>query len=137
MSKKLKQSVEFQKLNAGALVNLCARHPCKDRFENPFCPRIPVTNRIFNQFSRAVDEPVVNSPAIDSNTPDGDAQRARPFTRFPRAGFYLVKDLREVPTQMPTLQFRWVIKASYLFKQQFSWRCAGQKHAPASRSEIN
>jgi hypothetical protein len=133
----LKQSIHFQQLNAGVLVNLCARHNFKDLFDASLRPAIAVTNRLLNQVSRRINQSVIDAPAINTDTPDWSAKSTRPFTRVPHADLYLSEDRGEVPTQMPTILRGRIMKPSHLLEQQFSRRCARQKHAPASRSEIN
>jgi hypothetical protein len=112
VSSQLKQSIHFQQLNAGAPVNLCARHKFKDLFDASLRPAIAVTNRLLNQVSRRINQPVIDAPAINPDTPDCSAKSTRPFTRVPHTDLYLSEDRGEVPTQMPSILRGRIMKPS-------------------------
>ena len=65
--RQLKKSIERHELNAGALKNVAARHTLKRPFHDAICARIAVMNRIRQQFTGAIQQSVIDPPAIESN----------------------------------------------------------------------
>ena len=134
---KLKESVKFQKLNPGALVQLSSRNLSKNLVDRPVCASVTVANWFFNEVTFRINQPVINTPAINSDASYASAKDASFISGCSRAGFDLFENSREVPTKMTVRLCRRIMKPPHLFQQQFARRGSREKNASAARAQVN
>ncbi|MBA7610007.1 hypothetical protein ES703_17210 [subsurface metagenome] len=90
--------------------------------------------RIFNQFPIDVQQPEVNAPAIDADTPDLSARR---FCRLAYPRFNFAKQFVEIPPQRPAL-FNWAVTETMdFFESNFIVRDRAEHHSAALGTEVN
>jgi hypothetical protein len=137
MGEELKESIENQKLNAGACKNLFARKLRKNLVHHSLRSPVAVADWLFNKIAACIYQPIVDAPTIDPEAADGPAELSGSLTSIAKAAFDLGKDLRQIPTQMTARFARRVPKPAHFFQQQLPGRYSRQTDAAAAGSEIN
>src|SRR5205807_2687914 len=133
----LKQRIECQKLNAGALENLFARNVREDLLHHSLRSFVPVGNWKFEEFAFSVNQSIINAPAIDSDALNWPSELARSFACSTQANLYFIENPWKVPAKVPGGLAGWIVKSAYFFKQKLSRRKSCKEHAPATRTEVD
>ena len=80
--RELKQAVELQELDAGAVEDFAARHALECPLHGAVCARVAIVDRVCEQFPGAIQQGIVDAPAIHANRSGGvdflDADRNFP-----------------------------------------------------------
>src|ERR1051325_1036031 len=137
VSVELKERIEGHELNARALEDFLARDKGEDLLHCVARSLVSVTDGVFDEHARVVDQTVIDAPAIDAYAFDGPAKLARTLAGTIQARPDLVENLWQLPAQMAPGFASRIAKTSQLFQQQLALVHPRQKHTPASSTEID
>src|SRR4030095_1454596 len=95
------------------------------------------TDTQVKELSFFVYQPIVNSPAIDSNAMNGSLELTGSLACFTQSRFDLLENPWQVPTEVTIKRSCRVMEPAHFLKQEFSGSDPSQKHSSAPSTQIN
>src|SRR6266446_7241969 len=111
---KLEKRVEWQKLDACALVQHVTGNACEDLFHHAVRAVVAILEGLSKQETTGVHQAIIDSPGIDADT----VKRSSHLPGLPQSGDHLVPQPQDIPEAVPAQCHRAVGKAVRLFQAQ-------------------
>ena len=136
MRHELEDGVEREKLNARLAKNDFAFHPGAGTLQHARRPRIAIADRILDQASGPVDEPVIDAPRVDPDGGERPALAGGDRRGPPQARLDPVEQPIEVPPEVTGGLARRISKPVRFFDGHALGEPADQ-HAAAAGAEVD